>query len=161
MYQWMASLISIALLAAVCDCLLSNPTMKHLLRLIVYVSLITAMVTAVVHLDLSSYASALQQVHAAYAWDAASAEEKNRNLDRQIIESECSAYILNRAAELEVDVVQARVMMRWDTQGYWVPERAEIVISESGEDVSRLREAITVELGIADESQTWSVANET
>lgn len=160
MYQWLASVVIIALAAAVLECFQSNPTMKQVLRLIAFVSLATAIVSAVVRLDFSSYAAALQRVRSASAWDAAAAEEQNRNMNRLLIESECNTYIVQRGTELGVPVAEARVTTSWDTQGCWAPERAEIVLSCPYDDTDALRDAITTELGIPGDLQTWSVKDE-
>lgn len=160
MYQYLASAVIIALVAAVFECFQSNPTMKQVLRLIAFVSLATAIISAVVRLDFSSYAAALQRIHSASAWDAEAAEEQNRNMNRLLIESECNAYIVQRGEELGVSVAEAHVTTSWDTQGCWVPERVEITLSRPNDDKDVLRDAIVTELGIPADLQTWSVKDE-
>ena len=158
--QWLASLIAVALLGAIGACFVQDQTMKQLLRLIVSVSLITMTVSAISNLDYTGYSAAMQAIREENVWDGTAVEEGNRSMNRMLIEAECSAYILDKGAALHVPVQEAHVTLCWDTGGFWVPEAADISVSDADVDTSELRDAIATDLGIPEHAQKWSMINE-
>ena len=158
--QWAAALIGVAMISALAESFLSSRSMKQILRLITAVAMITLLFTPLLNLDLSAYSAAMRRERVSQIWDADSAAENERMLNRMLIESECSTYILDKGAALDIPVQEATVTLRWDTEGYWVPERAQIVLAHETNQTDILRDVITTDLGIAAEAQEWSIADE-
>ena len=71
---------------------------------------------------------------------------------RTIIESDCCAYILDKAAALGASVRDASVSLKWSSEGFWYPAECGI----DGQYSEELSRAIESELGIGREGQKWS-----
>ena len=83
------------------------------------------------------------------------AENSRERLSRLVIEDECEAYILDKAAELGIVLHGAEVSARWSTEGFWLPESVTLegVLSETQK--TALTDIIETELGIKGERQLW------
>ena len=64
---------------------------------------------------------------------------------------------MDKAAELSLAVNRVKVSARWNREGVWVPDRAEIVLDRDGESRKKLASLIAAELGIPEDRQEWSV----
>lgn len=155
-YQWISAMIGVALVSAVAEVFVSSRNMKQVLRLITATGMITILVAPLLRPNFSAYASALRETVTFDAWDADAAADQDRMLNRMVIESECSAYILDKGKELNVSVLDAHVTVCWSTEGYWVPDRAQITAENDSQQAALLRDAITTDLGIPPEKQEWS-----
>jgi hypothetical protein len=159
-FHWMTALIGVAMVSALAEPFLTKPAMKQTLRIITAASLIAILLSPLLHPDIDAYASALRRERTSDYWDPDAAAEQDRLLNRMLIESECSAYILDKGKSLNVPVEEAHVTLRWDTEGYWVPERVQIIVTYETERFEALRDAIETDLGIAQDAQEWSTAHE-
>lgn len=85
-----------------------------------------------------------------------SAEKERERLNREVIEREYAAYILDKANELGAQTQNVRVTVKWSTEGIWVPWEA--YIEYRGEEAAKApaAERITADLGIPEERQTWT-----
>ena len=79
-------------------------------------------------------------------------------LNRAVIEEECAAYILDKAAQCGVSLADAQVTLQWSTDGYWYPYAVRLVTSGAAEN-SRLAQTIEADLGIPRARQEWSSAS--
>lgn len=98
---------------------------------------------------LTDYAGTFTAQAEAYARRA---REAGQTQTRFIIESECEAYILDKAAALGAGISGVSVTARWSGEGFWVPASCEI----EGQIDPALAGIIASELGIPPERQTWS-----
>ena len=87
---------------------------------------------------------------------AQSAEQERERLNREVIEREYAAYIMDKANDLGAQTRSVRVTVKWSTEGIWVPWEA--YIGYGGEEAAgaSAAERITAELGIPEERQTWT-----
>lgn len=83
------------------------------------------------------------------------AEDSRRRLSRIVIQSECEAYILDKAEKLGIRGASAKVSARWSTDGFWLPEKATVSAECTVPQREALCDAIETELGIGREQQTW------
>lgn len=90
----------------------------------------------------------------AFALTENAEEEKNR-MERQIIEAECEAYILDKGTELGISNLEVAVELKWSMDGYWYPVSAEIVSGGTEQQNDRLRQYIEGDLGIDSTQQIW------
>ncbi len=104
-----------------------------------------------------SYAVSLAEMRSASDAIAADAEAERRELNRLVIEQECGEYIMDKAADLSLELRSVRVGAAWSREGVWVPERAEIVLVRDGESRERLASLIEAQLGIPRDRQEWSI----
>ena len=117
--------------------------------------LLLPVVTAVKSFDYGSYALELaryRDMGRALSEDAAAQREK---LDRFAAERACAAYLGELAASLGAADLSADVRVRWDTGGFWVPERAALRGSCTPEQKKALSGRIAAELGLDGSRQDW------
>ena len=86
---------------------------------------------------------------------SAQGQEISDRLSRTIIEEECRAYILDKAAAMGLQLGDASVTLKWSSQGLWYPVGCRLC----GEYSAELENVISAELGIPPEGQEW-VENE-
>lgn len=153
--SWLLSMIGIALISAIASFFASSGSMKRVLKLIGGVAMAAALISPLLKFDFAAYAGSLQLYHNQLSWDADAAEETENRLNRTIIESECSAYILDKATQLGVPLSEARVTVQWSTDGIWYPYAVTITQPGGAEKNAALSGIIEADLGIPSERQEW------
>ena len=108
-----------------------------------------------------SYAVSLAEMQSASEAISSDAEEGRRALSRAVIEQECGEYIMDKAADLSLEIRSVRVGARWSREGVWVPERVSIVLEREGEGRARLIRLIEAQFGIPEKDQEWSIEGST
>ncbi len=127
------------------------------MKLIGGVALTCLLFSPLVSFDYDSYAAALQSCRLAVQTDGA-APDCGDGLQRTVIESELRAYILDKAAQCGVSLVDAQVTLQWSTDGYWYPYAVRLITSGAAEN-SRLAQTVEADLGIPRARQEWSSAS--
>lgn len=84
------------------------------------------------------------------------ATDASAELERTVIESECEAYIMDRAAALGLDPGEVDVTLRWSEEGFWYPWEFSAALPLAGRE--RLAEVVESELGVPAERQYWGAA---
>ena len=103
------------------------------------------------------YAVSLAEMRSAADAISSDAETDRRELNRLVIEQECGEYIMDKAADLLLDLRAVSVRVRWSREGVWVPERVSLVLARDAPERMRLAALIEAQLGIAEENQEWSI----
>ena len=73
-------------------------------------------------------------------------------LERRVIERDCAAYIMDRAAALGADLSSVDVTARWSDEGFWYPWSC--TLTAAGYSFA-LSESVEANLGIPAERQSW------
>lgn len=152
---WLLSMIGVALISAIASFFASSGSMKRVLKLIGGVAMAAALIAPLLKFDFAAYAGSLQLYNSSLSWDSAAAEDTENRLNRTIIESECSAYILDKAAQLGVPLSEARVTVQWSTDGVWYPYSVTLIQPNDAEKNTALSGIIEADLGIPSERQEW------
>ena len=76
-------------------------------------------------------------------------------LNRRVIEEQCEAYLLDKAAQMGIPILRAEVSARWDTEGVWVPYAVRFEGECSEDQRARLGETTQADLGIPANRQEW------
>lgn len=151
--NWIRALVGAAVFCALAAALCPEGRPKRVLRAACGVVMAAALLSPVAALDTEALPKAMARYSEAARRQAESAAESADRLNRTIIESECEAYILDKAAQLGLDGLRAEVTARWSDEGFWYPWEARLGGPESGRaELGRLIEA---ELGIPAERQSW------
>ncbi len=153
--EWALALCAAAAVCAAALALCPEGKVKRVLRTVCGGVMVLALVSPAARLDIDAYASAIARGREEAAAVTGGAEETKNSLERAIIESECAAYILDKAGSLGASVSSAAVGARWDEAGCWVPYSAQLI---AGSRSSALARAIETELGIPEERQSWEVS---
>ena len=150
--DWILSLSGAAVFCAVMTEICPKGTVKKVVHTLCGMVMALALLSPLMELDLGSYSLNLARYRAEGEKIVAGGKNMAETYSRTIIEEQCSAYILDKAAALGVGVESAGVSLRWSREGFWYPESCDI----KGEYSPALSSAIEAELGIAPGSQKWS-----
>lgn len=154
---WLLALADAALLTSLAAMFPTSESLRRVVKLIGGVALTCLLFSPLVSFDYDSYAAALQSCRLAVQTDGA-APDCGDGLQRTVIESELRAYILDKAAQCGVTLVDAQVTLQWSTDGYWYPYAVRLITSGAAEN-SRLAQTIESDLGIPRARQEWSSAS--
>ena len=151
--RWLTAVISVSLLCAMAGALMPQGAVKQVGRLVCGLVLLAAILSPLRELDvdagrrwLDSYLDSTGQ------WEAALKETVNRQM-KTIIEEECAAYIVDKAAQLGLRCT-LRVECRETEEGLYLPLRAEVCGPLSDSDQPLLIRLIAEDLGIPEEEIT-------
>ena len=154
--EWVRAIAGAALICAAATALTPKGKVKNVLKLICGIVLITAMINPVIKQDFPSMSMDISK----YRKDAdeiiGSAEEKQNNLSRTIIENELEAYILDKAQSLNVELASVEVSAKWGDEGCWYPYEVNITANIPQMEQNLLSNSIEAELGVPKERQYWS-----
>ena len=152
MENWIMGLTGAAVLSMLAVAITPEGRVKRVVKLVCGFAVMLSIISGFADFDFGFYSKSM----ADYRQDAekfiAERVEEQSTLEREYIEKECEAYILDKATELGVMCNGAEVTLDWSVDGYWYPVE---VTLESGYD-SSLASCIEAELGIPKDSQTWS-----
>ena len=149
--SWILSLTGTALVCAAALRLTPEGKVKPIVRLLCGVGMAAALLTPLMGAALETYPLELARYRAQGAAIAGEGTAARRELDRDIIERETEAYILDKARRMGVPLTGVHVAMRWSTEGVWLPETAEL----TGPYSAALARVIEAELGIPQAAQNW------
>ena len=151
--RWLTAVISVSLLCAMAGALMPQGAVKQVGRLVCGLVLLAAILSPLRELDvdagrrwLDSYLDSTGQ------WEAALKETVNRQM-KTIIEEECAADIVDKAAQLGLRCT-LRVECRETEEGLYLPLRAEVCGPLSDSDQTLLIRLIAEDLGIPEEEIT-------
>lgn len=153
--SWLLTMVGVALITTIASFFASGGSMKHVLKLISGVAMAAALLSPLLKFDFCAYAASLQLYSDSVAWDSSAVEESENRLNRTIIESECSAYILDKAAQLGVPLTDAHITVQWSTDGVWYPYAVTLTHPGDAEQRAVLAGIIEADLGIPSERQEW------
>lgn len=153
--QWVLGLAGAALCCAVLTEITPKGGVKTVVRALCGMVMALALVSPFLRSDGELYALNMAKYREKALEISSRSREISDRLSRTIIEEECRAYILDKAALLGADVDEAAVKLKWSSQGFWYP----VECSLTGEYSAGLEAAIAAELGIEPDMQEW-VGNE-
>lgn len=117
---------------------------------------VTVLLTGFGQTDFSAFLTETARYREESCALADNAEDSRRRLSRLVIQSECEAYISDKAEKLGIQGASVKVSARWSTEGFWLPEKAVIRAECTPQQRAALSEAMETELGIGREQQIWT-----
>lgn len=151
--RWLTAVISVSLLCAMAGALMPQGAVKRVGRLVCGLVLLAAILSPLRELDVDAGRQWLDgYLDSTGQWETALKETVNRQM-KTIIEEECAAYIVDKAAQLGLRCT-LRVECRETEEGLYLPVRAEVrgPLSDSGR--TRLIRLIAEDLGVPEEAIT-------
>ena len=131
---------------------------EHIMRILCTSILLICVLEPVRRMDFDSFSLDMAQYRAKEEEILQNGRDMSAKLNREIIENEYAAYIMEKAEEMGVDVSSVIVKTKWDTEGIWVPHEAYIEYENDGRRAESLRKLIELRLGIPEERQIWTAA---
>ena len=127
-------------------------SVRKMMNIACTVVLMSNLLSAVKDFDYKNYSLEIAKYKDREKTFLANSEQVNERLNKSFIEQSYSAYILDKAKELNVDVGEIKVTAVWSTEGLWLPDTVQINCGYS----QCLSEYIEVELGIGKQRQEWN-----
>lgn len=152
--SYLLALVAASLIVSLLQSLGAKGAMRRVLALGCGLFICIVMLKPVLQLELGELSAYID--HFALSEDASAAvQEENRQLAGQIIKEQTQTYILDKAAELGMQV-GAEVHLRALSDSYSYPYEVVITGSTSPAQKQALSEYISEILGIPGERQTWN-----
>jgi stage III sporulation protein AF len=150
--NWLLGVTAAALLASVAGTLMPAGPVKKASKLICGLIILLAVVKPVLSLDVEALAEYKVQWRNVNEEYAANINEVDKRLARVIIEEETAAYILDKAADMDVRVT---VTCRFFEDENWYPYSVEIAGSFTEDQKEKLTQVIENDLAIPRDRQSW------
>ena len=151
---WLLSVISGSLLCAVADALMPPGAVRRVGRLVCGLVLLGAILSPLASLDLEESQRWLEDYRSSIQIREAELGETVNSQIKVIIEQECAAYIVDKAAQLGL-TCRAKVECRQSEDGLYLPVRTEVDGSMTADVQSRLIRVIEEDLGVPAEAQIY------
>ena len=158
--SWIICVAGTALISSVAMALAPEGMGKKAVKVVCGFAAVLALLSIVVDFDYRGYSAILAAYRSQSDDTVAQALEESSHQTRFIIEEECEAYILDKAAELEIDVMEVSVTAKWSDSGIWYPAEVELNGDRDSAEEDELTAFIESELGIPAEDQTWSAEDD-
>lgn len=151
---WLLGLIGVSLVCALADALMPKGAVRRVGKLVCGLALILTVLTPLVKLNLDAGQRWLEGCLAEAEQREMELEQAVDNQMKIIIERDCAAYIVDKAAQWNVSC-SAAVECERSEEGLYLPVRAEITGRFSEEERVWLAEAIAQDLGIPAQAQFY------
>jgi len=152
--SWLLAVVSVSLLCAVADALMPPGAVRRVGRLVCGLVLIGAILSPLAELDVDSGQRWLDGYFASVQTREAELEETVNSQMKVIIEGECAAYIVDKAAQLGLDCT-ARVECQASEDGLYLPARTEVTGPMTADTQKKLIQIIAEDLGVPAQSQIY------
>ena len=151
---WLLAVIAASLLCALADVLMPQGAVKRVGKLVCGLVIMAAIVSPLVDLDVEESRRWLEECLTGVELRAAELEDTVGDQRKAIIERECAAYIVDKAAQLGLTCT-AQVECQADEDGLFLPVRTRVsgLLSEAGR--TQLAQAIQEDLGVPPEGQIY------
>ena len=157
MSDWILALVGAAALGAVALSITPEGRVKRAVKLVCGFAAVMALIGGVTEFDFGVYSRGLADYRREAESIIGEYSLESSNIEKEYIKERCEAYISDRAQALGITCSDVSVTVSWSPEGYWYP--TEVHGSIDGE-AEQLTQAVSAELGIAPEKQTWSVEHE-
>lgn len=152
--EWIIGMVGASAISCIALTLTPKGRVYEVVRLLCGVLVAITMLSPVISFDYTAYAENLSKYREEYTEITTEASADGDRLVRTLIEQECSAYILDKAGELGVQVSGVTVTAKWGDDNCWYPYEANISSQQERNDA--LTGVIEAQLGIPAERQYWS-----
>lgn len=148
--QWLLSVTCAALIAALADELMPKGAVKQVGKLVCALVLLCAVLRPVLSVQLPDAGQLLSEIRGEVEYSRNGLEQGSEQILKTLIERECDAYIVDKAAVLGA-VCQVQVECKEDEAGVWLPYRATVAGHLNDGQRQELTALVRSELGIAPE----------
>lgn len=130
-------------------------TVKRVSAILCTAAMLICVLSPFKTLDMDVYARMKARYRESEARLSADAEELRARLDRLVIEEECRAYIMDKAADIGLALSEASVAARWSSDGTWLPHGVKLSAENDRAKRAALEDILAAELGISKERIEW------
>lgn len=156
MNSWIRGIICVSAICGIALALTPKGRVKTAEKLICGIIIISAIFSPILGIDSGSYAASIAEYSELAEKISMQGKENAERLNRTLIEDELSAYILDKAENIGVQVSNVSVELRWSDDGYWYPVGLDISGVYTEEQRLKLGMLIEADLGISSDDQSWT-----
>lgn len=153
--QWLLSVTCAALIAALADGLMPKGAVKQVGKLVCALVLLCAVLRPVLSVQLPDAGQMLSEIRGEVEYSRDGLEQGSEQMLKTLIERECGAYIVDKAAMLGA-ACQVRVECKEDEAGIWLPFRATVAGQLNDGQRQELTALVRSELGIVPECLVYT-----
>lgn len=153
--NWIRGLIAASAFAAVCRQLTPDGPVKKVTALACGVMLLATMFSPLLHADRAVFSYALSDYRQTVDGLTEEMDAREKHLLRAYIEDQTSAYILDEAQKMGLDIEMIELHTKWGDES-WIPYEVYLHADASEEQKRRLMFLLDTELGIPPERQHWN-----
>lgn len=153
--QWLMGVTCAALMAALADGLMAKGAVKQVGKLVCALVLLCAVLRPVLSVEIPDSGQLLSRLQKEAGDSRARLEQDSGQMLKTLIERECGAYIVDKAARFGA-VCQAQVECIFGEAGTWLPHRAYVTGQLDAQHRQLLTAAVHSELGIAPECLVYA-----
>lgn len=157
---WLLGVTGSAFISSIAMALTPDGKIKKIVSLVCGFVMMTALISPLISFDFDSLSQYIVEYKNASEDYRINLEQENENLQRDIIEEESEAYILDKAIVLGIENCAVSVGTKKTEDSYWYPYKAEIDGAASESQREALSSYIEANLGIPAERQYWSGSDE-
>lgn len=128
---------------------------KQMTQILCACVLLTVLLSTVREFRFYDFALQTAKLRAAEAEILQSAEDAEHRLNRTVIEQDLRTYILDKAASAGIDLHEVSFGMRWDMEGYWVPESVSLWLCSDEAGKRYLSDILKYDFGIPADMQEY------
>ena len=150
--QWLTGVTCAAIIVALADSLMAGGTARKIGRLAGGLLLLAAVVKPVLEVDLAALSASVVQLEVE---SVPAAEEAGLDLMKSIIGEETGAYILDKAAQLDIPCTGVEVLCQTGENGLPYPAEVTVWGVQNQEDQAVLAQMVEGELAIPVQNQTF------
>lgn len=151
MENWIMGLTGAAVLSMLAVAITPQGRVKKAVKLVCGFVVILSLLSGITDFDYRLYSKSMADHRRDIDKLIDKSIEEQTVMEREYIEAECEAYILDKADELGTNCESVSMTLRWSSEGYWYPSEAELNMEYHPE----LSSYIEGELGVPEDSQTW------
>ena len=153
---WVIRLTGAAIIASAAITAAPDGVAKRVVKLVCGLISVMVLLSIGTEIDHDAYLDSFEVYRNVADRVVSEAEEEAEAQRRKIIEEETAAYILDKAACLDMADITVTVSAERGDDGYWYPESAELTGTAGENDMRELGRYIETELGITEEKQRWN-----
>lgn len=153
--QWLTGVTCAALIAALANGLMPKGPVKQVGKLVCALVLLCAVLRPVLSMDIPEAGQITSGLHGQVEDNRAQLERQGSTMLKTLIERECGAYIVDKAAQLGL-VCRAQVECVPGEGGTWLPHTARVTGQLDDGQRRELTAVIRSELGIDPERQVYA-----
>lgn len=153
--QWLLGVTCAALMAALADGLMPKGAVKQVGKLVCALVLLCAVLRPLLSVNITDSGQLLSRLQGEVEDSRAQLEQDSAQMLKTLIERECGAYIVDKAARFGA-VCHAQVECASSEAGTWLPRRAYITGQLNAQQRQQLTAAVHSELGIAPECLVYA-----
>ena len=159
MGQLIREICLVSIICSVACNLAPAGAVKSIMRICCSVVLMLLIINPLSEFDFELYANSLARYRELEEQMNLDAENNKQRLNRLVIEDEYRTYIMDKAKENGLELIDVHIGLEWSSQGFWIPCELTLMSHETAGKITDFSRIMVRELGIGEEKIIWQRPN--